>query len=64
MNSAQYDPMAVLATTLVNAVLKHLPSEQEKRGDRKLELARDLTTESGSLMDEVDRGVIEAKITQ
>jgi len=64
MNSAQYDPMAVLATTLVNAVLKQLPSEQEKRGDRKLELARDLTTESGSLMDEVDRGVIEAKITQ
>lgn len=54
---------AVFATTFVNAVVKQLPSSQEKRGDEKLDKARDLTHEFESVIAENDRRTIEDKIT-
>jgi len=64
MSHNQFDSAtAVIATTLINSLLKQLPSQQEKRGDRKLELARALAIEFESLISEEDRRVIEDKIT-
>jgi hypothetical protein len=54
---------AVFATTFVNAVAKQLPSSQEKRGDDKLDRARELTNEFQSVLAETDLRAIEDKIT-
>jgi hypothetical protein len=55
---------AVLATALLNALGKHLPSSQETRGDDKLKQARDLVTnEVRVVVPGYDLKVIEDKIT-
>jgi hypothetical protein len=68
MSRTQYDlqtsATAIIATTLIKSVLKQLPSAQERRGDQKLELARDLAIEFESLISEDDRRIIEDCITQ
>ncbi len=55
---------AVLTTTVLNAVGRQFPSSQEKRGDDKLNQARDLVTEVRTFVTEDDLTVIEDKITQ
>jgi len=62
-NDLQSSGSAIIAITLINSLLKQLPSVQEKRGDRKLELARDLAIEFGSLISDDDRRIIEERIT-
>jgi hypothetical protein len=57
-------PRAGVATTFVNAVAKQLPSSQEKRGDDKLDQARELKTEFQSMIAEDDLRTIEDKIKQ
>jgi len=54
---------AVLTTTVLNAVGRQFPSSQEKRGDDKLNQARDLVTEVRTFVAEDDSRVIEDKIT-
>jgi hypothetical protein len=54
---------AVLATTFVNAVVRQLPSSQEKRGDDKLDRARELTNKFESVIAGDDLRTIEDKIT-
>jgi len=54
---------AVIATTLINSLLKQIPSSGEKQDDRKLELARYLAIEFESLIGEDDRRIIEERIT-
>ena len=54
----------VIATAFLNAVGKQFPSSQEKRGDDKLALARDLVPDDEvlSMIGENDLKVIEDKI--
>jgi hypothetical protein len=54
---------AVPPTSFLNAVVKQLPSSQEKRGDDKLVRARKLTNEFQSVIAENDLRIIEDKIT-
>jgi hypothetical protein len=54
----------VVATTILNAMGKQLPSSQEARGDDKLKKARDLvTSEVRTFAPEDDLTVIEDKFT-
>jgi hypothetical protein len=57
------DAGAILVTTLLNAMARQFPSSQEKRGDDKLELARDITNKFRSVIPEDDKRTIEDKIT-
>ena len=52
-----------LATSVLNAVVKQLPSSQEKRGDDKLDQAHELKTEFQSVIAENDLRTIEDKIS-
>jgi hypothetical protein len=54
---------AVLSTPFLNALVRQLPSSQEKRGDYKLDQARELTNEFQSVLAENDLRIIEDKIT-
>ena len=51
-----------LATLFPNAVVKQLPSSQEKQGDDKLDRAGQLTNEFQSVIAENDRRTIEDKV--
>jgi len=53
---------AVIALTLIDTVAKMLPAQREKRGDHRLEKARDLANEFGPRITEDDRRTIEEKI--
>jgi hypothetical protein len=55
---------AVIVSTLIDTVAKMLPAQREKRGDHRLEKARELAEEFGPLITEDDRRTIEEKITQ
>ncbi|KAH9954062.1 hypothetical protein BC827DRAFT_80350 [Russula dissimulans] len=57
------NPSAVIADRLIDVLVKCLPSSQEKRGDRKLELARNLAAENASVISQDDRDVIKERIT-
>ncbi len=54
---------AALTTAVLNAVGRQFPSSHEKRGDDKLNQARDLVTEVRTFVAEDDSRVIEDKIT-
>jgi len=54
---------AIVVTTILNAMARQLPSSQEKRGDDKLDRARELTNEFQSVLAETDLRAIEDKIT-
>jgi len=54
---------AVITSRLIDTIVKRLPSQQEKRGDRKLEKARELAQEFGDLISPNDRQIIEERIT-
>jgi len=54
---------AVIANKLLDSVAKQLPSSQEKRGDQKLDSARELAEEFESVITQEDRNIIEEKIT-
>ncbi|KAF8461762.1 hypothetical protein DFH94DRAFT_71072 [Russula ochroleuca] len=57
------DAGAVIVTTILNAMAKQLPSSQEKRGDDKLDRAREIMDEFKSVIAENNLGTIEDKIT-
>jgi hypothetical protein len=54
---------AVITSRLIDAMAKMLPSQQEKRGDRKLDKAREIVSEFESVISQQDRAVIEERIT-
>ena len=54
---------AVITSRLIDAVVKRLPSQQEKRGDQKLEKARELDEEFGNVISQTDHQIIEERIT-
>lgn len=54
---------AVITSRLIDTVVKMLPSQQEKRGDRKLEEARDIAQEFGDVISQSDHQTIEERIT-
>jgi hypothetical protein len=55
---------AVIATTILNAIERQLPSSQETRGDDKLKQATDLvTSEVRAVTTETDLKVIEDRFT-
>jgi hypothetical protein len=49
---------------MINSVKKMLPSQQEKRGDKKIEIARGIAQEFGDVISQADHQVIEERITQ
>jgi hypothetical protein len=55
---------AVIASRLIDTMVKMLPAQQEKRGDTKLDQARALTQEFESVIPQRDRDIIEQKIIQ
>jgi hypothetical protein len=55
---------AVITSRLIDTVVKMLPSQQEKRGDKKLDKARAITQEFESVISQRDREVIGERITQ
>jgi hypothetical protein len=55
---------AVFANTLVNAVARQIPSAHVRRGDSKLDRARQLVSDFISVIAENDRKTIEDRITQ
>jgi hypothetical protein len=55
---------AVIASTLIDTVAKMLPAQREKRGDHRLEKARELAEQFGPLITESDLRTIEEKILQ
>ncbi|KAI0296113.1 hypothetical protein B0F90DRAFT_1114424 [Multifurca ochricompacta] len=57
------DAGGVLATRLLDYVAKHTTSAQEMRGDQRLDEARALTVEYETVIDPVDRAIIEERIT-
>ncbi|KAI9509440.1 hypothetical protein F5148DRAFT_753521 [Russula earlei] len=59
----QPNASANIADKLLDALAKQLPSSKEKRGDRKLELARDLAVEYETVISQSDRDVINERIT-
>ena len=54
---------AVIANKFLDSVAKQLPSSQEKRGDQKLDRARELAEEFESVITQQDRTIIEERIT-
>lgn len=54
---------AVIANKFLDSVAKQLPSSQEKRGDQKLDSAREIAEEFESVITQRDRNIIEEKIT-
>ena len=54
---------AVITSRLIDTVVKMLPSQQEKRGDRKLEAAREIAQEFGDVISQSDHQTIEERIT-
>jgi hypothetical protein len=53
---------AIVVTTILNAMARQLPSSQEKRGDDKLELTREITDKFKAVIAESDKRTIEDKI--
>jgi hypothetical protein len=53
---------AVIASRLIDTMVKMLPSQQEKQGDHKLDKARALTQEFESVILQRDRDIIEQRI--
>jgi len=58
-----HNPSAVITSRLMDTVVKRLPSQQEKRGDQKLEAARGIAQEFGDVISQTDHQVIEERIT-
>jgi hypothetical protein len=54
----------VVVSKLIEAAAKVLPSQQEKRGDEKLDKARAITQEFESVISQHDREIIGDIITQ
>ena len=54
---------AVITPRLIDTIVERLPSQQKKRGDQKLEKARELTPEFGDLVSRSDHKIIEKRIT-
>ena len=57
-------PGAVIVSRMIDSVVKLLPSEQEKRGDRKLEKARELAEEYKPVIFQSDLDTIAGRISQ
>jgi len=55
---------AVVVSRMIDSVVKMLPSEQEKRGDQKLDKARDLAEEYKPMISQSDLDTIAGKISQ
>lgn len=53
---------AVIVTRVIDTVVRQFPASQESRGERKLELARELSMENESIIDPDDRRTIQDKI--
>jgi hypothetical protein len=58
------DAGAAIVYRLIDSVVKMLPSEQEKRGDRRLEKAREIAEEYKPMISQRDLDTIEERITQ
>jgi len=54
---------AVITSRLIDTVVKMLPSQQEKRGDQKLDKAREIAQEFGNVISPTDHQIIEERIT-
>jgi hypothetical protein len=62
--SSNAGSMVVIATTVVKAIGRQLPSSQREQGDEKLNEARDLVTSKiQPMVEESDRRFIKEKIT-
>jgi len=48
--------------TLISSMMEMLPSSRQRRGDRRLREAREITAENESIISEEDRKVIGEKI--
>jgi len=57
-------PGAVIVSRMIDSVVKMLPSEQEKRGDKKLEKARGLAEEYKPMIFQSDLDTIAGRISQ
>jgi hypothetical protein len=53
----------LIASTLLDSIVKQLPSSQLERGDRKLERARVIADEFESVISQNDRNLIDERIT-
>jgi hypothetical protein len=49
---------------MLDSVKKMLPSQQEKRGDQKIEKAREIAQEFGDVISQTEHQIIEERITQ
>jgi len=56
-------PGAVIVSRMIDSVVKMLPSEQEKRGDQKLEKAREIAEENKPVIFQDDLDAIAGKIS-
>lgn len=54
---------AVITSRLIDTVVKMLPSQQEKRGDQRLDKAREIAQEFGDVITPTDHQIIEERIT-
>jgi len=57
-------PGAVVVSRMIDSVVKMLPSEQEKRGDRKLQKAREIAEENKPVITQRDLDTIAERISQ
>ena len=57
------DAGAVITSKLIDSFVKMFPSQQEKRGDRKLETTREIARENGDVISQADHQIIEERIT-
>lgn len=57
-------PGAVIVSRMIDSVVKMLPSEQEKRGDQKLEKAREIAEENKPVITQYDLDAIAGRISQ
>jgi len=57
------DAGAVITSRLIDSFVKMLPSQQEKRGDKKLETTREIAQEFGDVISQTDHQIIEERIT-
>jgi len=57
-------PGAVIVSRMIDSVVKMLPSEQEKRGNQKLEKARGIAEEYKPMISQSDLDTIAGRISQ
>jgi hypothetical protein len=57
------DPSAIITSRIIDSFVKVLPSQQEKRGDQKLDKTRGIAQEFGDVISQTDHQVIEERIT-